>query len=92
MDFSFGWNRSDEEKLFNNYYFNKKSDDDDAVRAKDELKTTTRTRRVTITEIIDENEDWNLVDLDQVRGSLLMTSRIFLRFLNPLYFSGLSIL
>jgi hypothetical protein len=67
MDFSFGWNRSDEEKLFNNYYFNKKSDDDNAIRAKDELKTTTRTRRVTITEIIDENEDWNLIDLDKVR-------------------------
>ncbi len=67
MDFSFGWNRSDEEKLFNNYYFNKRSDDDDTIRVKDELKTTTRTRRVTITEIIDENEDWNLVDLDKVR-------------------------
>ena len=58
MDFSYQLN-AENDRLFNNYYFNNKdvrSNDDDSAT------TTTRTRRVTITEIIDETDDWDVID------------------------------
>jgi len=60
MDFSYRLN-AENDRLFNNYYFTNKN-----TQSNDDLAssgtTTTRTRRVTITEIIDETDDWDLID------------------------------
>jgi ATP-dependent phosphoenolpyruvate carboxykinase len=63
MDYSFPWNHKGEE--FRNYYFNNDVKMTSTPKY-DDASTTTRTRRVTITEIIDEHENWNSIGEEQV--------------------------
>jgi hypothetical protein len=61
MDFSYRLN-AENDRLFNNYYFTNKNTQSNDDLASTTTTTTTRTRRVTITEIIDETDDWDSID------------------------------
>lgn len=61
MDFSYHLN-AENDRLFNNYYFTNKNTQSNDDLSSSSTTTTTRTRRVTITEIIDETDDWDVID------------------------------
>ena len=71
MDLSLGGNHQDEEeKVFKDYYFKNDVETTPVIKDEDLGTTTSRTRRVTITEIIDEHENWNLIGDEQVSFDL----------------------
>ena len=63
MEFAYHLKSND---LFENYFFNTDAADASNVKSVDDVfkPTQTRTRRVTITEIVDENVDWDKLDDD----------------------------
>ena len=78
MDLSFGWNHQDEEeKVFKDYYFKNDVETTPVIKDEDLGTTTSRTRRVTITEIIDEHENWNLIGDEQVSLAISLSFIIY---------------